>query len=91
MNKERRKALAKISDLLDEVAETLSGLKSSFDEVKEDEVSTRENMPENLQDSERAQNMDEAISALEEAEAAFEEIESAIETIKSQIDSACNY
>ena len=86
MNKERRKALAKISDLLDEVAETLSGLKSSFDEV-----STRENMPDNLQDSERAQNMDEAISALEEAEAAFEEIESAIETIKSQIDSACNY
>lgn len=76
MNKIRRKTL---NELYDKLAE----LKELLEEVKCEEEDYRDNMPENLQNSERYEiaenacdNMDSAISSLEEA---LDYIESAAE------------
>ena len=60
MNKQRRKTLAGVKDLLSQ-AVTL------VDQVRSEEQDAFDNLPENLQDSDRAANMEEAISELEEA------------------------
>lgn len=67
MNKIRRKTL---NELFDKLAE----LRDLLEEVKCEEEDYRDNMPENLQNSERYEiadnacyNMDSAISSLEEA------------------------
>ena len=76
MNKQRRKTL---NELYDKLAE----LRDLLDEVKCEEEDYRDNMPENLQNSERYEiaenacdNMASALSSLEEA---LDYIESATE------------
>lgn len=76
MNKNRRKAL-------EEIRTQLSDLYDLLEEVKGEEEEYRDNMPENLQNSERheiaenaCENMDSALSSLEEA---LDYIESAAE------------
>lgn len=76
MNKIRRKSLLEIIDKLEDLNITLEYL-------KQEEEQYRDNMPENLQGSERYQqsdeacdNMDDAITSLEDA---INAIEAAIE------------
>ncbi len=76
MNKVRRKTLNEIYD-------KLANLRDLLDEVKGEEEEYRDNMPENLQNSERyytaedaCDNLDNAISSLEEA---LDYVESAAE------------
>ena len=74
MNKERRKILAKIVEKLDEARNLL-------DEVKSDEECVFDNMPENLQCSERGETMGEYISTMEDGVDTLEDIVSSLEEI----------
>jgi len=67
MNKMRRKAL-------EELAEKIADLQNELEEIKQEEEDYKDNMPENLQSSERyeiadaaCEAMDSAISALQDA------------------------
>lgn len=60
MNKERRKNIQGIADQLEE-------LKGNLELIQEEEEEYRDNIPENLQGSERYEKAEEACDALSEA------------------------
>ena len=76
MNKERRKSLREIQSKLDRLGQDLEAL-------KEEEEEYRDNMPENLQESERYQRADEVCDLLQEAlenlDNAYQQFEEAVE------------
>lgn len=59
MNKIRREALKKIFN-------DLSDQKDKFEELKDEEAEAYENMPENLRDSAKGEEMSEIVDELEE-------------------------
>ena len=67
MNKERRKNIQGILDQLEE-------LKGSLEEVQAEEEDYRDNIPENLQGSERYEKADEACDTLSEAVDSLDDI-----------------
>ena len=75
MNKERRKSLREIQSKLDRLGQDLETL-------KEEEEEYRDNMPENLQESDRYQRADEVCDLLQEAlesmDNAYQKIEEAV-------------
>lgn len=66
MNKIRRKEVAKVVDLL-------TDLKEKLELILDEEQETYDNIPENLQDSDRAVASEEAIEIMEEAGCSIEE------------------
>jgi hypothetical protein len=76
MNRERRKALQDISTQLEE-------LKGCLEDLMEEEEEYRDNIPENLQGSERYERAEEACdnlgSAVDELDTVIEYIEAAME------------
>lgn len=72
MNKIRRKSLRNIIDQLEE-------LKNNLEDLQTEEEYYRDNMPENLQGSERYEQADEAVSNLEDAVSSLEDVISSIE------------
>ena len=73
MNKQRR-------GVLEEIFNKLADLHDTLEEVKDEEEYSRNNMPENLQDSERYEKADKAVNDLEDAISLLEE---AMDYIKS--------
>lgn len=73
MNNTRRKEIEKLADLADE-------LKGKIEDVLSEEQDYRDNMPENLAQSEKAEASDNAIQYLESA---LSEIESVVENLRS--------
>ena len=76
MNKLRRKTLQRIFD-------QLSDLREEIEAVKEEEDESRENMPENLQGSERYEQSETASSNMDEA---IEYISSACDSLESVLE-----
>ena len=76
MNKLRRKTLQRIFD-------QLSDLREEIEAVKEEEDESRENMPENLQGSERYEQSETASSNMDEA---MEYITSACDSLESVLE-----
>ena len=76
MNKLRRKTLQRIFD-------QLSDLREEIEAVKEEEDESRENMPENLQGSERYEQSETASSNMDEA---MEYISSACDSLESVLE-----
>ena len=74
MNNERRKELDKAIAKLDDAL-------ALVEQVREDEQEARDNLPENMQDSERADLMDETIYELEE-------IEGELDSLRGRLDDA---
>lgn len=74
MNKERRKQIAAIVN-------RISGIVSDLEMVKDDEDEYRDNMPENLQESTRYDDSDEASNVMQCALDALEEASSNLEEI----------
>jgi len=72
MNKNRRKALAEINDRLGEILNDLEELLAEEEEV-------RDNIPENLQGSERYEKCENACYELDEAIASINEAMSSID------------
>ena len=73
MNKTRRKALQSIIEQIEE-------LKGTLEDLQQEEEEYRDNMPENLWNSERYERAEEAISNIEDAVSALEEATSSIES-----------
>ena len=76
MNKQRRKELQRILDIVQEAIEGLEPL-------RDEEIEYRDNIPENMQSSEIYEKANDAVDALDEAISCLEEtttyIQSAIE------------
>ena len=76
MNKVRRTAIAKIKEQIED-------LKWKLDELLEEEQEAYDNMPDNLQCSERGEKAEECIDALEEA---ISNIEDACDNLDTAIE-----
>lgn len=76
MNKIRRKALQEIYD-------KLSDLREELETIKDEEDESRENMPENLQCSERYEQSETASGNIDEA---MEYLSSACDSIESAME-----
>lgn len=76
MNKLRRKSLQEIFD-------KLSDLREEIESIKDEEDESRENMPENLQGSERYEQSETASYNMDEA---IEYISSACDSIESAME-----
>ena len=66
MNKNRRKRIADLRERIDII-------KNELEEVMEEERDARDNLPNNLQDSEKAEKMDDTIGSIEYAIGNLEE------------------
>ena len=75
MNKARRKELEELYDIIYEAKERLEMLHDEEEEY-------RDNIPENLQGSERYERAEEAVDALDSAMSSLEEALNYIETAK---------
>ena len=75
MNKARREKLSAIID-------ALSVLHDKIDEVKSEEESALQNMPESLEGSERYDAMEEAVDNLSEAMDMFDDVIDLLESAK---------
>lgn len=73
MNKERRKEIQRAWDMIAEAKEILQT-------AKDEEEEYRDNMPENLQGSDRYAAADAAVDALDNAINSLDEVDSEIET-----------
>ncbi len=71
MNKKRRKNIQ-------DVVEQLEGLKTTLEELQGEEETCRDNIPENLQCSERYEKADEACDTLYDAVNSLEDIISSL-------------
>lgn len=80
MNKQRRKALDEVHTNLLGITLKLEEIKSDLDAILEEEQEARDNIPENMQSSERYERMDEICGTLEDGEWS---IDDAIETIEN--------
>ena len=67
MNKERRKKLASANELLDEIRDKLGEVQDIVDECKSEEEDYRDNMPENMQNSDKYYAADSAVEEMESA------------------------
>lgn len=72
MNKARRELLNRAGNLLDQTSEIISA-------ALDQEQDCLDNMPENLQDSERYQKMETAVENLESAIESIDEVKNMIE------------
>jgi hypothetical protein len=73
MNRERRKQIADIIKQIEALAD-LNDLAQEIRDIAADEQEAFDNMPESLQQSERGQASEAAISALEEAADTLEQV-----------------
>lgn len=74
MNKQRRKRLNEVYDLIAKAEEIL-------EEVKQEEDEARENLPDNFRDGDRGQEMQDAIDMIDEVIGYCQDAESVIEQI----------
>jgi len=86
MNAQRRKALADLMDRLTPLAATITDIKDALETIRDEEQESFDNMPEGLQQGDRGQAMEEAISTLDSAIDDLENFD--IDNIVSSIDEA---
>lgn len=75
MNNARRKKIGEIIDRAAVLESLMEELKTMVEEVKDEESDSLENMPENLQRSERYQQIEEAVGNLESAYDMFDDFD----------------
>jgi flagellar biosynthesis chaperone FliJ len=88
MNKERRKALAQLATEIEELKGKLDDCKTQLETIKDEEQEYRDNMPENLQDGEKAQHTDEVIEALETGFDTLDTIDSELQEVLDNLQTA---
>ena len=76
MNKERRTEIQDVLKTLDNITAKLEDLQSSIENIKDEEQEYLDNIPENLQESDRYHKSEEAIENLESA---YDTVEDTIE------------
>ena len=83
MNKDRRKRLNEALELLDKAEGFLSDAAQIVTDVRDEEQEAFDNLPEGLQQAERGELMQEAISALEDCN-----LEDALSESRASIENA---
>lgn len=83
MNNDRRKEISRIIEEIDSAVSTakekLEELQTSIESVRDEEQECMDNMPENLQGSERYERAEEAFNNLDYAASSIEEIIDALD------------
>ena len=72
MNNARRKQIDEAISLLEAARTNLEAARDAVETIKSDEEEYKDNLPENLQNSEKAQNAETAVSNLEEVHEALD-------------------
>lgn len=88
MNNARRKELNKAIEILNTFSEKIYDAKDIVETCKDEEEEYRDNMPENLQGSEKYSLADEACDNLAQAYEYLEEMEEKVDEIISSIENA---
>lgn len=88
MNAPRRKKLQAIIEAIEELKSQLEDQQSDLEELKDEEMKYFENIPENLQSSERYERAETSSSALEEAYDTLYDLVSQLEDVTSSIEEA---
>lgn len=86
MNNERRKTLQQIIRELNEVFERLEEIKGDLENVRDEEQEAFDNMPESLQNGDRGQAAEAAISALDNALDYFPEPDDLVNSIEEAME-----
>lgn len=84
MNKQRRKAIRNIQDELTQLFSRIEDIKAELETVRDEEQEAYDNMPESLQNGEKGEAAQNAISQLESAIEAF----SNLDEVDGYLDSA---
>lgn len=88
MNRERRKSIRQIVVEIEELQSNMEALLEEIEIVKDEESEYLENIPENLQYSERYEIAEMAVENLESAYDAFEEIKDNLDDVISSLEEA---
>lgn len=88
MNKPRRKQIQEVIDKLGSLQSEMEALIEEIEGIQSDEEEYRDNMPENLQGSERYERADAACDALESARDTLEESKDNIDDVISSLEEA---
>ena len=88
MNNARRKAITEAMDKALTVIGTLEETKSDLESLRDEEQDAFDNMRESLQQSERGQASETAISELDEVITKLEEVIAAISNVQSNAENA---
>ena len=89
MNSARRLQIKNIMSKLNDIKSQLDALKEAVTDIQAEEEEYRDNMPENLQESDRYCKADEACDKIEDANNNFdnidEEIEAALDSLEESM------
>ena len=66
MNKEQKKSLNKYAEQLERIVDDIASIYSSVEEVKSEEESKLDNLPDSLRYSEKGEEIEEGIEQLDE-------------------------
>lgn len=88
MNNPRRKQIDKIKASLEEIQLLLIECTSDLGSIRDDEEEGMNNLPENLQESERYQKMEEAYENLDYAVSELENLDETLTEIISYLEEA---
>lgn len=88
MNKQRRESIQEIANKLEEVKKQVDEILQGLEDIKSDEQDYLDNIPENLQNSERYSTSEEAIDCLDNVldELNSTDFESAIDYLQRAIE-----
>ena len=87
MNNDRRKALRKVAEEFKELIGKLADCRMELETLRDEEQECLDNMPENLQGSDRYQAAEDAISAMDDAISTIEDFE--VSDVEDNIENAC--
>lgn len=88
MNNARRKTIRRILIRLTEISEEMESILSDIELVKDEEEESFDNIPENLQESDRYQAAETAVDNLNEAYDLWQEAFESIEDVSSSLEAA---
>lgn len=88
MNKIRRKNIQEVINKLTALSCELENLVSDVESIQDEEIEYRDNMPENLQGSEKYEAADNACDSLESAKDALSDMKDSIDEIVSSLEEA---
>lgn len=88
MNKPRRKQIQEVIAKLNRLQEDMEILMEEIETITDEECEYRDNMPENLQGSERYEKAEAACDALESAKDELESAKDSIDDVVSSLEEA---
>lgn len=89
MNRTRRNELAKLKERIDNVQTEIYEIMEALESLKDEEQEYLDNIPENLQGSERYDRAEQAVDSLEQAHDTLETMHDEAGEVLDSIDEAC--